>query len=164
MNKQELIYKLKELSKTPSEIEGSDFDHGHDYGIKRAIVLAEQLDEPKRPAVPKYVADFYESIKDDFEDGVYELCVQFYEDESKPSTNLYRWFDRDDSKPIETLVKMRLYGYEAERYKVALKSNGFYLGIHQEDGSMKTIFTREELAKYGFNNLDEYTVTEVEDE
>lgn len=58
---------------------------------------------------------------------------------------------------------MRLYGYEVERYKVALKSNGFGVGVHQEDGSMKTIFTREELAKYGFNNLDEYTVTEVEE-
>lgn len=42
-------------------------------------------------------------------------------------------------------------------------SNGFGVGVHQEDGSMKTIFTREELAKYGFNNLDEYTVTEVEE-
>lgn len=118
----------------------------------------------KKPAVPRYVADFYESIKDDLEDGVYELCVQFYEDEGEPSTNLYRWFDRDDNKPIETLVKMRLYGYERRQYKVALKSNGFYLGIHQEDGRMQTVFTRNELAEYGFNNLDEYEVTEVDDE
>lgn len=161
MNKQELIYKLKKLIETPSEIEGSDFDHGHNYGIQRAIVLAEQLDEPKRPAVPKYVADFYESIKDDFEDGVYELCIQLYNCDLDGRIKF--WFDCDDNKPIETLIKMKLYGYERREYKVALKSNGFYLGIHQEDGSMKTIFTREELAKYGFNNLDEYTVTEVEE-
>lgn len=163
MNKQKLIDKLKKRLTTKSEIDGSQFDKGYEYATKCDLALIAELDEPERPVVPSYVADFYEFIKDDFEDGVYELCVQFYEDESKPSTNLYRWFDRDDSKPIETLVKMRLYGYEAERYKVALKSNGVYLGIHQEDGSMKTIFTREELAKYGFNNLDEYTVTEVEE-
>ena len=181
MNKQELLEKIKALKPDeqclheyqPEEWEA--FQDGFDDGKCYVELIIEQLDEPVRPpepkplepekpVVPRYVADFYESIKDDLEDGVYELCVQFYEDESKPSTNLYRWFDRDDSKPIETLVKMRLYGYEAERYKVALKSNGLYLGIHQEDGSMKTIFTREELAKYGFNNLDEYTVTEVEDE
>lgn len=162
MNKQKLIDKLKKRLTTKSEIDGSQFDKGYEYATKCDLALIAELDEPERPVVPSYVADFYEFIKDDFEDGVYELCVQFYEDESKPSTNLYRWFDRDDSKPIETLVKMRLYGYEAERYKVALKSNGFYLGIHQEDGSMKTVFTRDELSEYGFNNLDEYTVTEVE--
>lgn len=118
----------------------------------------------KKPVVPQFVADWYEEHKDDFEDGIYELCVQFYQDEVEPSTNLYRWFYRDDNKPIETLVKMKLYGYEVEKYKVALKSNGLYLGIHQEDGSMKTVFTRNELAEYGFNNLDEYEVTEVDDE
>lgn len=164
MNKQELIDRLKRHLTVMSEVEGSEYDKGYKHATKQHLAMIAELDEPERPVVPSYVADFYEFIKDDFEDGVYELCVQFYEDESKPSTNLYRWFDRDDSKPIETLVKMRLYGYEVERYKVALKSNRFGIGVHQEDGSMKTIFTREELAKYGFNNLDEYTVTEVEDE
>ena len=163
MNKQEAIEKLKSRVKShwlDEEIYGDNCIKSVELGM--AIDIVNQIDEPEKPVVPQYVADFYESIKDDFEDGVYELCIQFYEDESKPSTNLYRWFDRDDSKPIETLVKMRLYGYEVERYKVALKSNRFGIGVHQEDGSMKTIFTREELAKYGFNNLDEYTVTEVE--
>lgn len=45
MNKQELINKLKSLLEAPSEIEGSDFDNGHNYGIGRAIILAEQLNE-----------------------------------------------------------------------------------------------------------------------
>lgn len=157
MNKQEIIKRLKDVM---PENPINDFQRGKAVALTYALELVEELE---KPVVPSYVADFYEFIKDDFEDGVYELCVQFYEDESEPSTNLYRWFDRDDSKPIETLVKMRLYGYEVERYKVALKSNGFGVGVHQEDGSMKTIFTREELAKYGFNNLDEYTVTEVEE-
>lgn len=118
----------------------------------------------KKPVVPQYVADLYESIKDDFEDGVYGLCAQFYEEENQLSDGLYWWFKHDNNKPIETLVKMKLYGYERREYKVALKSNGLYLGIHQEDGSMKTVFTRNELAEYGFNNLDEYEVTEVDDE
>lgn len=163
MNKQELIDKLKKRLTAPSEIDDADFNKFYNLAINYAIYFAEQLDEPKRPAVPRYVADFYESIKDDLEGGVYELCAQFYEDESQLSDELYWWFKSSVNKPIETLVKMRLYGYECREYKVALKSNGFYLGIHQEDGSMKTIFTRDELAKYGFNNLDEYTVTEVEE-
>ena len=117
----------------------------------------------KKPVVPQFVADLYESIKDDFEDGVYELCTQFYDDEAQLSDELHDWFVSSENKPIETLVKMRLYGYERREYKVALKSNGFYLGIHQEDGQMKTVFTKNELAEYGFNNLDEYEVMEVEE-
>lgn len=168
MNKQELITRLIKLLEAPSEIEGSDFDHGHNYGIERAILLAEHLNEQQpqmnkqeKPVVPQFVADFYESIKDDFEDGVYELCIQLYNCDLDGRIKF--WFDCDDNKPIETLVKMRLYGYEVERYKVALKSNGFGVGVQQEDGSMKTVFTRNELSEYGFNNLDEYTVTEVEE-
>ena len=127
MNKQELIDKLKKQLTAPSEIDDTGFNKFYDLAINYAIYLAEQLDEPKRPAVPRYVADLYESIKDDFEDRVYEICVQFYEDESESSTNLYRWFDRDDSKPIETLVKMKLFGYEVEKeklYTVEIPSHG----------------------------------------
>lgn len=165
MNKQELIDKLKKQLTAPSEIDDTDFNKFHDLAINYAIYLAKQLDEPKRPAVPRYVADFYESIKDDFEDGVYELCVNFYDcDRDDLDGKIKYWFNSEDTQPIETLVKMRLYGYECRKYKVALKSTGLGVGIHQEDGSMKTLFTKKELAKYGFNNLDEYTVTEVEDE
>ena len=72
----------------------------------------------KKPVVPQYVADFYESIEDDFEDGVYGLCAQFYEEESELSDGLYWWFKHDDNKPIETLVKMKLYGYDVEKEKL----------------------------------------------
>lgn len=161
MNKQEVISKLK--SAIPKN-NIDDYQRGEAAGLKFALLLLAELDELKRPAVPRYVADFYESIKDDLEGGVYELCTQFYEDEAQLSNELHDWFVSSENKPIETLVKMRLYGYERREYKVALKSNGFYLGIHQEDGQMKTVFTRNELAEYGFNNLDEYEVTEVEDE
>lgn len=132
MNKQELIDKLKKQLTAPSEIDATDFNKFYDLAINYAIYLAEQLDEPKRPAVPRYVADFYESIKDDLEGGVYELCAQFYEDESQLSDELYWWFKSSANKPIETLVKMRLYGYKVAEYKVALKSNGFSLGIFQK--------------------------------
>lgn len=48
-------------------------------------------------------------------------------------------------------------------YEVFQKRTGVQLGIQQEDDSIKTIFTREELAKYSFDNLDEYKITEVEE-
>ena len=123
MNKQELIDKLNKQLTTPSE--GTDFDYGHDYGIQRAIYLAEDLDEqqapinkPEKPVVPQFVADFYESIKDDFENKVYELCLQYKHRGDELPQGVAWWFGDSSNKPIETLVKMKLSGYEVEKEKL----------------------------------------------
>ena len=42
MNKQELIDELKNI---PSEIDGTDFNDGYDFGILRAIALVQKLDD-----------------------------------------------------------------------------------------------------------------------
>lgn len=122
MNKQELINRLKKLTITPSEISGYDFDYGHDFGIERAISLAEDLDEPVRPpelekpVVPQFVAEWYEKNKDGLEWSLYSLCVDFYKRELQD--DLHNWFKYGDNKPIETLVKMKLFGYEIEKEKL----------------------------------------------
>ena len=141
MNKQELIKKLKELLTTPSELEGYDFDDGYVFGIESAITLAEYLDEsvrppkPKKPVVPQFVADWYEEHKDNFEDGVYDLFVDFYEYEFRRnlSTDLVEWFELDDNKPIETLVMMHKFGYEVQKeklYTVEIPIANSPLGYH----------------------------------
>ena len=108
MNKQELIDELKKLLEIPSEIQG------HNYGIRRAIALAKQLDEPEKPIVPQYVADWYEEHKDNFEYSVQCLCVQG----CKPVRQIDTWFDNDDNKPIETLVMMHKFGYIVKKEKL----------------------------------------------
>ena len=123
MNKQELIDKLKRLLTLPSEIEGYDFDYGHDFGIQRAIYLAEQLDEqrpqmdkPEKPVVPQFVADWYEEYKSYFEYNLHSLCVDFHE--RKLQKDLHEWFNNLSNKPIETLVLMHKFGYEVEKEEV----------------------------------------------
>ena len=132
MNKQELIDKLKKLVEMPSEIEGCDFDYGHVFGVERAISLAEDLDEsvrppePKKPVVPQFVADWYEEHKDDFEYSIQCLCIQGCE----PVRQIDIWFDNNDNKPIVTLVKMKLFGYEIEKeklYRAKNRHTGEYL-------------------------------------
>ena len=139
MNKQELIKKLKKLLTTPSEIEGYDFDDGYDFGIESAIVLAEELDDPvippelEKPKVPQFLANWYEEHKDNFEEGVYDLFVEFYEDRRELDTELYQWFKLDGNKQIETLVKMKLFGYEIEKeklYTVEIPIANSPLGYH----------------------------------
>lgn len=180
MNKQELIDKLKKRLKAPSEIDDADFNKFYNLAINYAIYFAEQLDEPKRPAVPRYVADFYESIKDDFEDNVYDLCVQFNLDESELNRDVAGWFDCSKNKPIETLVKMKLYGYEVEKeklYTAKLKLTGEYLvyyasikDLHHDkttDNAAKRRkvyhFTEDDLVKYHIWGSNAYEVKEVEE-
>ena len=139
MNKQELIDKLNKQLTTPSE--GTDFDYGHDYGIQRAIYLAEDLDEqqapinkPEKPVVPQFVADFYESIKDDFEYKVYELCLQYKHRGDELPQGVAWWFGDSRNKPIETLVMMHKFGYEVEKEKLYLASfrdTNQYLGWNE---------------------------------
>lgn len=110
MTKQEVIEEIKKQS-----VQAYD-----DFEIMRdtAIYIVNQLDEPEKPVVPQYVADFYESIKDYFEGGVYDLFVEFYEDRSELSPELYWWFKLDVNKPIQTLVNMHQFGYEVEKEKL----------------------------------------------
>lgn len=123
MNKQELIDKLKKRLGMPSEIDGSQFDQGFEWATKCDLALITKLDEPEKPVVPRCVADWSEKNKDDLARSLYSLCVDFYKRELQD--DLHNWFKYDDNKPIETLVKMKLFGYEVEkekRYTVELPS------------------------------------------
>ena len=51
MTKQELIDELKNI---PSEIDGTDFNDGYDFGILRAIALVAQLDDNKNTTPSHY--------------------------------------------------------------------------------------------------------------
>ena len=113
MNKQELIDELKKLLAIPSEVQG------HNYGLRRAIALAKQLDEqqapsnePEKPVVPQFVADWYEENKDYFEWHLYDLCIDSHE--RKLQEDMYAWFNILNDKPIETLVMMHKFGYEVD--------------------------------------------------
>ena len=112
MNKQELIDELKKLLAIPSEIQG------HNYGLRRAIALAKQLDEQERPVVPHFVADWYEEHKGNFEIYLSELCINFTCHRERLNDKLANWYEQLENKPIETLVMMHKFGYEVEKEKL----------------------------------------------
>ena len=116
MNKQELIDELKKLLAIPSEVQG------HNYGLRRAIALTKQLDEPEKPVVPQFVADWYEKRKDNFEIYLSELCRNFTCDRQRLNDKLADWYEQLENKPIQTLVNMHQFGYEVEKEKLYLAS------------------------------------------
>ena len=113
MNKQEVINKLQ--SSLYHETSISSWDEGYNTGITQAIHTVTELDEPEKPVVPQFVADWYEENKDYFEYNLSSLCIDFHE--RKLQEDLYEWFNYLGNKPIETLVMMHKFGYEVEKEK-----------------------------------------------
>ena len=153
MNKQEAIEKLKEVS---WECEDNSLVIDLDYTQE----IISQIDEPQKVTIPKFVADFYESIKDDFEDKVYDLCLQFNRDNGELSSEVWGWFGCGKNEPIQTLVKMKLYGFEIEKEKLyTVEIDGVSSGK-----LFKNIRTNEYLfhSGNGFNGYtDKLTETEI---
>lgn len=190
MNKQELISRLIKLLEAPSEIEGSDFDNGHNYGIERAIILAEQLNEqqaqinkPEKHVVPQFVADMIVKRKKQGDSLVATLV------NLGAFGDAQRWIRNGDNG--DTFAKAWLFGYEVEKeklYTAKLKLTNEYLGYESQlngllryesqlngllhykvpDSSAKEVtafhFTEDDLVKYHIWGNDTYEVREVEDE
>ena len=115
MNKQEVISKLK--SAIPKN-NIDDYQRGEAAGLNFALLLLAEFDKQEKPVVPQFVADWYESIKDDFENKVYELCLQYKHRGDELPQGVAWWFGDSRNKPIETLVMMHKFGYEVEKEKL----------------------------------------------
>ena len=113
MNKQELIKKYEE---TIYAIIATD----------EVLKDLKQLDEPQKPVVKQFVANWYEENKDDFEGNLFR-CINaissMYEDEEL--NEFENWGIEANTEPFQTLVNMHQFGYEVEkekRYYVRLKN------------------------------------------
>ena len=140
------------------------------------VAVRDKFEELK-PVVPQFVANYYESIKDNFEDNVHDLCVVYYNRELED--RLGRWYNNSDNRPIETLVMMHRFGYKVNKeklYTAKLKLTNEYLVYESQfndllhykvpDSSAKEVkayhFTEDDLVKYNIWGNDNYEVKEVE--
>ncbi len=96
------------------------------------------LDEPQKPVVPKFVAEWFEDNKDDLEFAIWELCVDSY---GSAQQGMLDWIQQSENKPIETLVRMK-DGYEVEKeplYTVTLSLDlKYYLVIDEYECDRKS--------------------------
>ena len=132
MNKQEVISKLK--SAIPKN-NIDDYQRGEAAGLNFALLLLAELDDPEKPVVPKFVADWYEERKDYFDFNIYGFYKYFYSQGKHEKVK--KWLDNAENKSIETLVKMKLYGYEVEKEKLyfaSFRDTNQYLGWNEELG------------------------------
>ena len=84
-------------------------------GIEHAEDLYDEI-IPK-PVVPQYVADWYEDIKEDFENKLFGYIRNFHIYNSRGESKDFNfWFD-DNENAIKTLINMHQFGYEVKKEK-----------------------------------------------
>lgn len=127
--------------------------------------------------VDKFIADWYDKYEYNLEYKIWEWlrCPERGEGINK---QFYLWLNNCDNKPVETLVKMKLFGYKVkeeikynvkvvETKQILYKSDegAKFVDIYNTTQHKKYEFTKEELTNYGmsyvFNNKG-FKVEEVE--
>lgn len=149
MNKQELIDYCNAIKENKSQIINC-------IDVNEIIKKIEQLDEPQKPVVKQFVADWYEECKDNLE---YNIWSYIYNWETKEKCDFKNWLDLGRNNPIQTLINMHQFGYEVEekRYTVKIKAVDQYLVSAKDENflgfltsKLRTYFTRKELEEAGF--------------
>jgi len=167
MNKQELIKRFEEIG-----IHGLNMFGTVVKGIptETAIDLIKQLDEPKKPVVPQFVADWYEKHKYALEFNIFDYVYRF---EQQAENDFKDWFDDINTKAIQILVNMHQFGYEVEeekKYFVKIKAVDQYLvSVKDEDflgflqSRLRSKFTRKELEEAGLGWVFDCPGIEIEE-
>ena len=176
MNKKELFEVVIEL---PVDYSGSR----PKIDKLTTLELIKLLDEPQKPVVPQFVADWYEENKDDFETNLFktiDLLPTVYKEGDL--SKFEEWIVDECTAPFQTLVNMHQFGYEVEKepeYIVKVKgicgnhetlnrekhSNKWLFSDREETTLYKTKHTRKELEEAGFGevfNSPLFEVVEVE--
>ena len=123
---------------------------------KREVVDVDPY--PPKPAVPQFVASWYESNRFSFEEKIWSLIISVndgtYDDEFS------RWFESNYDS-IQTLINMRQFGYtiKKELYTVSIPNNGGLVKLARINNVIKLVdgnkhshgkFTKEEIESAGF--------------
>lgn len=155
MNKQELIKKYKRL-------EGVWDAPGAEIARQIFLQDLEQLDEPQKPVVPQFVADFISEQKKQGHTLSYSI-------DASMSDRVAEWYQGNS----ELFARAWLEGYEIEkerRYTVVMKGTKqplFYNNLHERLffslGELATRFTRKQIEDAGLGEVFNSPLFEVEE-
>ena len=129
MNKQEVISKLK--SAIPKN-NIDDYQRGEAAGLNFALLLLAELDEPEKPVVPQFVADWIEWCKKN-KITLLGADTAICDNKNIRSLDASGWATKNQ----ETYAKAWFYGYEIEKEKLYLASfrdTNQYLGWNEKLG------------------------------
>ena len=142
---------------------------GYEQGRFEGEYVGQQLkdadkvrQELNKPVVKQFVADWYEEHKEELEFNIWDWIKYTQEEEKIKNRQFTEWLAECENDPVETLIKMKLFGYEVEkekRYEVIL-CNGQSLKTVYRQGEDRLDFenvygdlerfTRKQLEEAGF--------------
>lgn len=139
-----------------------------------------KLDEPQKPVVPQFVADWYEERKYDLETALFrcvDIIPRVYEDGEL--NQFQEWFISGETKPFQTLVNMHQFGYTVEKepkYTVKIKEKigenllvygwgikRYFFARTYNNSSKRGEHTRKELEEDGFGWVFDCPGIEIEE-
>lgn len=155
MNIKELIEKYKTKGEARKEFPV--------VAISDVLKDLRKLDEPEKPVVPQFVAEWYEGNKTNLE---YNMWEYIYNWDKQNVSQIKTWFDYSSNKPLQTLINMKQFGYEVEkepRYTVKIKTVlGQYLGrYYLNNEELTPQFIRTQVT--GKEKLPTFTQKELEE-
>lgn len=117
MNKYKYVKTLeKRIADEESDIMHDDYCDGYVDGLKKAIVLSKQLDEPKKVVIPQFVDDWIEKAKVYYGDEIDPLRIIDWMDDYVSSIGPhYEWIYNIDNQKL--LLNAIANGYEVEKEK-----------------------------------------------
>ena len=174
MNNKELIDKYED------KLKDVQFKFGANFKTKVYEELLDdlkQLDEPQKPVVKQFVADWYEENKDNLEFNIFDYVYRF---DQNAGFDFKDWFDDFNTKPIQTLVNMHQFGYTVEKekwYLVKMKgvnsnhcllkyyenSNEWLMGTATHYNASRIYHTKKQLEEAGFGWVFDCPGVEIEE-
>lgn len=115
MNKQEAIEKIKNLEGLTILDKTINFVSKM-IPKKEVFNIINQIDEPEKPVVPQFIADWLEVCKENLGFGLSTAMSHSTSAMEKQPNKVKGWFNLKDNQ--ETFAKAWLYGYEVEKEKL----------------------------------------------
>ena len=139
-----------------------------------------KLKDTYTPEVPEYVADWYEEHKDNLEYNIWDWMKYNLEPKKRENVIFSKWLRKTVNNPVETLIKMKLYGYKVKKekkYIIKLKNvqkgsesfkfdrviEKWYFGFNQESITARLYHTKEDLVNAGFEWMFKCPGIEIEE-
>lgn len=139
-----------------------------------------KLKDTYTPEVPEYVADWYEEHKDNLEYNIWDWMKYNLEPKKRENVIFSQWLSKTVNNPVETLIKMKLYGYKVKKEKkyiikfknVQKGSESFkfdkvigkwYFGLNQESSTARLYHAKEDLVNAGFEWMFSCPGIEIEE-
>lgn len=134
--------------------------------ISKVLELIDQLDEPEKPVIPKFIANWIEETKKQGKSLVFAITHIYYKNEigkspNKEENKIFQWMELAYNE--EVFARAWIDGYEVEkekRYHVVNKEN--YFMLRKYDGLVDIMRVSSSMSRDEYGKDTSFMLTEKE--